>query len=56
MGLFGPAWASHSEPKALKAVEALSDERELAQVAISAPLTTTQVAALERVSDPRLLA
>ena len=54
MGLFEPAWMTDKEknlPKALAAVEQMTGQGELTQVAIGAPLAVVAEAAVDKVAD-----
>ena len=58
MGLFKPAWMTDKEkklPKALDAVEQMTSQSELNQVALSAPLAPVAQAAISRITDDELL-
>jgi hypothetical protein len=58
MGLFGPAWMASKPSKqqqALEAVAEISDQRQLADVFLRAPLGAVRKAALARIDDEDLI-
>ncbi len=58
MGFFKPAWMAYNYnklPKAIAAVERVSDEDELYKIAVEAPLEQVKEAAIRRIQDPAAL-
>ena len=58
MGLFAPKWKTNDQYKKSKAIEAvkkISDETELRQIAMEAPLPDVRMAAVYQMRDPFLL-
>lgn len=58
MGVFEPLWKTDNIQKkeeAVKAVSQITDEQKLRNVVLQAPLSEVSMAALEKISDPRIL-
>jgi uncharacterized protein YcgL (UPF0745 family) len=56
MGLFKPAWLSENREKAMKAVEKLTEQSQLAEVVKNALHTDVRRAAVQRLTDQTVLA
>ena len=58
MGLFTPKWKTNDRSKQIKAVEAVrkvTNEKELKQIALEAPLPDVRMIAVYQMKDPALL-
>jgi hypothetical protein len=55
MGLFTPAWKGNNELKALKSVGKIKNEKKLCEIALTAPLKSTRLAAVEKIRDEQIL-
>lgn len=55
MGLLKPAWQGTSEEKALKAVDKETSQRNLVEIAASAPLSIVRDAAIDKLSDQAVI-
>jgi hypothetical protein len=56
MGLFKPVWMRDNKEKALKAVEKLTYQQMLAQIANNDPIADVYIAAVKRLTDQSILA
>ncbi len=54
MGLFGPAWKSKNESKAIAAVKTITDDKELLNVVLNCP-TGAWKTALDQIRDPAVI-
>ena len=55
MELFKPAWKSADEKRAIKAVARVSDQKELAKIAIEAPIENVCVEAVKKIDNQSIL-
>ncbi|HNX15218.1 MAG TPA: hypothetical protein PK854_08735 [Oscillospiraceae bacterium] len=56
MGLFKPTWESSDREKALRAIDKLTDPKQLEQAALTAPNAAVREAAVNKITDPVALA
>ncbi len=56
MEIFSPVWMKKDVKRALKAVEKMVNQKQLVKVAYEAPLLAVRKAAVEKITDPAVLA